>query len=591
MLYKLSANKASFKPIDFKQGLNLIIAERTVSSSAKNSCNAVGKTTIIEIIDFCLGSKFDRKSKLNAPELNDWSFTLDLEVSSFRCEATRFIADPNKIYIHTTSKNIPFDIREDKEKSLYITIEEWKDFLGKAYFNITEERYLSFRSVISFFIRKKDAYQNPFKAFSNENATQTKVRNAFALNLLWKHSLDLSDTEDKIKHKNKIISYLKEKVGSSGKIVSKIASLTSIIEKLEKDIDNFNVLPEYENVQKEADNLTYEIQRIVNNNIFLKKKLNEYLESTKKEDINENIDLIKSVYEESKIIFPDNICQTLDATIKFHKEIVNKRKNFLSSEIQEIENEIEMNEQRIREKSSERSVKMSILKSHGALSEYSKLQDGKTKYVSELESLKKELEDWQQARSLLCDLKKTRDALSTTIEKDIILNQSLRKEIILFKENSMNLYNSSLEDNDKVGSLVIELNKDKNYNFKIDRGISSEGLTRMDIFCYDLMLLEMFRKNIPTGIDFLIHDSTLYDPVDSRQRAKAIELAREKSNELNAQYIFALNSDQLPKQDFPKNFNLDNDIIKVLKDESVKDSALGIYFSSIIDEEREDDLS
>ncbi len=54
MLYKLHANKASFKPIEFKQGLNLIVAERTADSDAKNSCNAVGKTTLIEIIDFCL---------------------------------------------------------------------------------------------------------------------------------------------------------------------------------------------------------------------------------------------------------------------------------------------------------------------------------------------------------------------------------------------------------------------------------------------------------------------------------------------------------------------------------------------------------
>lgn len=239
MLYKLHANKASFKPIEFKQGLNLIVAERTADSDAKNSCNAVGKTTLIEIIDFCLGSNFGKKSKLNAPELADWSFTLDFEVSTFRCKATRFISDPNKIYIHTTDKHIPFEVKEDKEKSLYVDIEKWRSYLGKAYFNLDESKYISFRSIISFFIRKKDAYQSPFKAILNEKAARTKVRNAFVLNLLWQDSLRLSDAENEITQKNKIVTYLKAKVGSSGKIISKIASLSATIEKIGKDIDSF----------------------------------------------------------------------------------------------------------------------------------------------------------------------------------------------------------------------------------------------------------------------------------------------------------------------------------------------------------------
>lgn len=590
MLYKLYANKASFKPIEFKQGLNLIVAERTADSDAKNSCNAVGKTTLIEIIDFCLGSKFDKKSKLNAPELADWSFTLDFEVSTFRCEATRFISDPNKIYIHTTDKHIPFEVKEDKEKSLYVDIEKWRSYLGKAYFNLDESKYISFRSIISFFIRKKDAYQSPFKAILNEKAAQTKVRNAFVLNLLWQDSLRLSDAENEITQKNKIVTYLKAKVGSSGKMISKIASLSATIEKIGKDIDDFNVLPEYENVQKIADSLTHEIQNLVNRNIFLKKKLKEYLKSTENESIDENVDLIKAVYAEAEIVFSDKILQTLNSAIEFHKEIVENRKNFLSAEILKIKNEIENNEQLIKEKSDERTDKMKILQSHGALSEYSRLQDTKTKYITELESLNRELDDWKEAGNTLGELKKFKNVLSSQIENDIISNENLREEIVIFKENSMKLYNNT-GDNDKVGILVVEQNGNKNYDFKIDRGSSSEGLTRMDVFCYDLMLLEMFKKNVPNGIDFLIHDSTLYDPVDSRQRAKAIELAREKTEKLNAQYIFTLNSDQLPNEDLPEGFNLIRDTVRTLQDGTITDSALGIHFSSPLDDEDEGDLS
>ena len=587
MLYKLYANKSFFKPIEFKQGLNLIVAERTAGSDSKNSCNAVGKTTLIEIIDFCLGAQFGKKSKLNAPELEDWSFTLEFEVSAFRCEATRFISDPNKIYIHTKNRDIPFEVKEDKEKSLYVDVEKWKNYLGKACFNLDESKKIYFRSIINFFIRKKDAYQSPFKAILNENAVRTKMRNAFVLNLLWEDSFELSNIENEITQKNKIFSYLKEKVGTSGKIVSKQASLSAIIEKLSKDIDNFNVLPEYENVQKIADTLTEEIQNLVNRNILLKKKLIEYLKSTENESVDENIDLLKSVYAEAEVVFSDNIVQTLTSAIEFHREIIENRKNFLGSEILKIKNEIENNGQLIKEKSDERADKMKILKSHGALSEYSKLQDTKTKYVTEFESLNKELNDWKEAGNILSNLKRSKDVLSSKIENDIISNENLRREIVIFKENSMELYNN-IGDTDKVGTLVVEQNGKKNYDFKIDRGSSSDGLTRMDVFCYDLMLLEMFRKNVPNGIDFLIHDSTLYDPVDSRQRAKAIELAKRKTEELNAQYIFALNSDQLPNRDLPKDIDLTMDTIRTLQDGAITESALGIHFSSPLDSEEED---
>lgn len=99
------------------------------------------------------------------------------------------------------------------------------------------------------------------------------------------------------------------------------------------------------------------------------------------------------------------------------------------------------------------------------------------------------------------------------------------------------------------------------------------------------MLIEMYRKNVPQGIDFLIHDSTLYDAVDSRQRAKAIELANEKSNQHDFQYIFTINSDQLPLNDFSESFNYNDYVVKYLTDKDISGSLLGITFSSPVDKE------
>lgn len=64
MLYKLSANKPSFRDIVFSKGLNIVVAERTEASGNKASRNALGKTTFVEILDFCLGADFTKKKQI-----------------------------------------------------------------------------------------------------------------------------------------------------------------------------------------------------------------------------------------------------------------------------------------------------------------------------------------------------------------------------------------------------------------------------------------------------------------------------------------------------------------------------------------------
>ena len=61
MLHKLYANKEAFRPIEFKPGLNLIIADKKHDSSIKDSRNGLGKTTLLNIIHFCLGANLDNK--------------------------------------------------------------------------------------------------------------------------------------------------------------------------------------------------------------------------------------------------------------------------------------------------------------------------------------------------------------------------------------------------------------------------------------------------------------------------------------------------------------------------------------------------
>ena len=101
----------------------------------------------------------------------------------------------------------------------------------------------------------------------------------------------------------------------------------------------------------------------------------------------------------------------------------------------------------------------------------------------------------------------------------------------------------------------------------------------MKTFCYDLMLAQI-QSLSRYNQGFLIHDSTIYDGVDERQIAKAIELAHQEATSKNFQYICAINSDRIPYQDFSEGFKevFDQSVRIKLTDATEEGGLLGIRF-------------
>ena len=99
----------------------------------------------------------------------------------------------------------------------------------------------------------------------------------------------------------------------------------------------------------------------------------------------------------------------------------------------------------------------------------------------------------------------------------------------------------------------------------------------MKIFCYDLMLVQLWAKKTTTPV-YLMHDSILFADVDERQKALALELAASESEKKGFQYICTMNSDSIPTNDLSKNFDLDRYVRLKLTDATEDGSLLGIRF-------------
>lgn len=92
-LISLEANKPSFNKVCFNpNGLTLIIGKST-STDKSNTYNGVGKSLLLQIVNFCLGA-----NKIPAFEqyLPEWEFTLSFKVGDKPYTANRSTLKQNK---------------------------------------------------------------------------------------------------------------------------------------------------------------------------------------------------------------------------------------------------------------------------------------------------------------------------------------------------------------------------------------------------------------------------------------------------------------------------------------------------------------
>ena len=119
---------------------------------------------------------------------------------------------------------------------------------------------------------------------------------------------------------------------------------------------------------------------------------------------------------------------------------------------------------------------------------------------------------------------------------------------------------------------------DTGFRFDVDIMRSgSQGINNMKIFCYDLMLAQLWATKQPSP-RLLMHDSTIFDGVDERQIAQSLELAHQEAENNGFQYVCALNSDTLPSNEFSPSFDLQSFMRLRLTDESEEGGLLGIRY-------------
>ena len=581
MIHAIRCDQPSFRSISFTKGFNVVLAERTQDSTKKGSRNGLGKSTLIEIIHFCLGSSAQNNPLFQEP-LKDWTFFLDIELGGQDYTVKRNTASPGRVIIEGNCSDWPIKPHVSTETGeMYMPVHDWNSTLGWIVFGlkttVRDKKYSpTFRSLFSYFCRRgQDAYRSPFQQHSQQIEWDKQVNNLFLLGLDWEYAQkwqDLRDQERTLDQLKKAMEtgLVSRYMGTIGALEATKVRLEEQVENMRKQLATFKVHPQYREVEDRANKLTAEIHQLSNDNVTDARMVQFYQSSFKGEQPASH-DQVAKVYAELGQVLPERIVKRLEEVQEFHRRIVANRESFLKSEIDRLASGVERRAERVSMATDERATLMAILQTHGALEEYTKMQELLLHTAQQLEEAKAQIANLKKFEEGKSAVRMGREQLFLEARSDHDERKPIwERAVSLFNANSETLYETP-------GKLIIDV-RPTGYRFDVEiERSNSQGIGQMKVFCYDLMLAQLWSLR-HGGPDVLIHDSSIFDGVDERQIANALQLIAKETDEYDFQYICCLNSDLVPWNDFEEGFNLRQYVRVELTDTRADGGLLGIRF-------------
>jgi uncharacterized protein YydD (DUF2326 family) len=568
MIHRISSSLASFKTLDFNPGLNVLIAKKEAGATDKQTRNRAGKTSLIEIIHFLTGSTAGKESLFRSDALAKETFSMAFDLSGEKVVVERSGQQKNQIRLEAE--------RLSNGRSR-LSNSEWVQLLGEKMFGTHEIEQTqgcvpTFRSLFAYFVRRQlsGAFTSPEKQAVMQQAGDYQVALLFSLGLDWKIASDWQIIRDQ----EKTLVELRKAAGEGafGSIIGKAADLRTELTvaedrlgKLKDHIASFRVLPQYHELEAEADRITQRLNELANANVIEAATIRD-LERAMQAEAPPPLSDLERIYAEAGVALPGLTIKRYGEVQSFHESIIQNRRDYLTGELEGARQRVGAREQEKEQLDERRAIVMGMLKSHGALDQFSRLQGDAARIEAEVESLRQRFEAAEQLEGTKNELEIERNRLTLRLRRDFSEQKDRLSEAILaFEETSKRLYESA-------GSMTVEVTANgPAFQFPM-QGSRSKGIKNMQIFCFDMMLMRLCAKR-RFGPGFLVHDSHLFDGVDGRQIISAMKVGAETANALGFQYIVTMNEDDAFKEKID-GFDLKEHVLPVVLTDAKHDGGL-----------------
>lgn len=530
------------RDIEFHKGLNLIVDETPENTTGTG--NNVGKTTVLRLIDYCLGGDVDGIYRNPEDKHESYALVKDFLIGN-NVIVTLILVDD----LDTPSKKVVIERDFKTGRSSLIRINgkdvTKKDFVAElesAIFPEVKTETPSFRQIIAHNIRIDNLrLENTLKTLTMGKNEEYEALYLFMFgcpNDSAARKTQLAqelDTEKKYKRRM-------ERNRSKNEYKAALSVIESDIEKLVERKDNLNI---NENLQLDINSLNAlraQINKVTSRTSLLslrRELINETVESFDKQNFGEDVVQLEMIYKQASAYVP-KMQRTFKELVDFHNTMLENKKAFVAQELPSIQEEIEslsVELERLKEKETVMAEK--VLKSDTyeeleviivQLSELSRRKGEFESYISQIESAEKAIKEKCE------EMKKIDDGLFTADFAQRLETQRDKFNKI-FSEVSQEIY-----DEQYIISYEVDTQKGKQlYKFHItDVANFSSGKKQGEISCFDIAYTVFADQESIPCLHFILNDKK--ELVHGNQLNKFAEAV----NKYNVQFVCSMLYDKLP---------------------------------------------
>lgn len=552
MIRRIWSDLPTFREVKFGAAMNIVLADTNADSEETESTNGLGKSTLLRIIHFCLGSDLGKDKTLSHPDLNGVTFSLAFDSTDFGFTVHRNTATPKTVSVSSDFvTGLPIKIERDGDLSR-ISVEDWRCALSARFVpegKVPHEHFKfspSFRDISYYLIRLgKEAFAEPQTAFRGQSGLSRRVDTSFLLELNWPIQRQLHSLQEARKSVAAALRAVADAAQadnerSIGDLEADRVLLEKTLAAREKEVSEFNLRDDYHDLEVRLQAVDLHIHGLVNENYADGRLLAYYQESAQETplfDANEPVDILR----DAGALFRPEALRTLDEVAEFHRQVYANRKQFLAAEIVRLRDRVAIRSRDIADYGNLKSGILKTLSSSGALEALIALQRGVSELSLKVEGLKARIEERKRFDRRQDDLTRDIGQAKTLMKQDLDdRRDAIDEAIALFGEYTRFLYGVP-------GKLGVDVGRDGyQFTFAIDR-MGSDGVDQMVVFCFDLVVATL-RARRGGHLRWLVHDSSMFADVDQRQYGLALQLAGRVSEAEGFQYICCLNVGALPKE-------------------------------------------
>lgn len=569
-LHSLSSNDPRFKAIQFKNGLNILVAEKAAEAKQGDSRNSTGKTSFVKLLRYVLGGGLDKR--LNKPDLHGHEFSLSLELPFG--DALQIVTVNRTIKPSTKVQVSGWGPISDNQP---IPVDEWRTAQERELFHLPEDVSRPTAGQIwGQFVRTY--FDSPIKTFSNEAEWESGARLGYLLGLA-PEVLNKAGELDQLKKQREAVNLVSKEGALTGftldeaAIRSELATVRRDRDEANRSLRDFAVDDQYAEHQALANDVSAEIRSLNDLLLSLSRRKQEIEGAIRQETRNQSQvsvgEQLQQVYGEAGAILPDFVKKRFDEVLAFHHSVVENRRHYLTEELKSVDTDLVALSSSRSQLDERRSQTLRLLRDSVAIDTFIDAQRSLAQLDASVSDLERRLDTASKYNEVDNTIKLKRAESVATLRAEVAEQTTLLEgPIALFRQLGDEIYTERQSD------LLVSPSSLGTLKVKPEiSGDASTGILGVETFLLDIVTL-IQGLQLGRAPRVLVHDSHNFDATDHRQVASCLNIGARLAEQYEFQYVVTMNSDFLSSVEAEGAFDSSDYLLDTRLSDATEDGGL-----------------